>query len=157
MRQNQLSAAVSQTNSPICVLAVVSPTTAKELERIISRTRWKLHCVDSISAAKAVLEVVPVSVVLCDSRVGNGTWGDVVNITAQTHPRPETIVLVERAVGEAVFGEILNGGAYDVLPLPVEPRELYATIPMAWRHSRSKEKDPTTVPKTDPCNSYLLI
>jgi len=133
-----MSVKTGNRDSPICILAVVTTEIAKELERIVSHTTWQLQCVNSFWAANAVLAELPVSVVLCQQRLMDGTWLDIIHATREMHTRPETIVLVEPANFEALLGELLNCGVYDVLPIPLKPRDLYAAIPSAWRHCRRR-------------------
>ena len=47
-------------------------------------------------------------------------------------PRSQTIVLSPQA-GATPWGDVLNCGGYDLLPMPLEPHEVYAIVPMAWR------------------------
>jgi DNA-binding NtrC family response regulator len=71
--------------------------------------------------------------VLCEDTLADGTWLDVLRQAEHLCPRPQTIVLSPHA-DATLWGEVLNCGGYDLLPMPLEPHEVYAIIPMAWRH-----------------------
>jgi DNA-binding NtrC family response regulator len=116
----------------ISVLAVVTPDRAAAIERILSHTRWQIKIVHSINEAMEALRSLPIHVVLCEHRLSDGTWMDILRETEDLCPRPQTIVLSASA-DSALWGEVLNCGAYDLLATPLEARELYAVVPMAWR------------------------
>jgi len=116
----------------VSVLAVVTPAHGAELERIFSHTRWTFRAVHSVSAGVEEIRSNPASVILCEQRVGDGTWVDIVSEADRNRPRPEVIVLAP-AADSRLWAEVLNCGGYDVLPGPIEARELYAVVSMAWR------------------------
>jgi DNA-binding NtrC family response regulator len=123
----------------IAVLAVVSTRQSADIEHILSHTRWQTHVVHSIHEAIQSLQSLPISVVLCEDRLSDGTWLDVVRETEHLCPRPQTIVL-STVADAAIWGEVLNCGGYDLLPTPLEPREVYPVVAMAWRQSNNDAK-----------------
>ena len=124
------------------MLAVVAAEQSPKIERIVSHTRWQLHLVHSIHEAIQALQSRPVSVVLCEDRLPDGTWLDVVHETEHLRPRPQTIVF-SASPDPVLWGEVLNCGGYDLLETPLQPQEVYALVPMAWRQSNtSAEKMP---------------
>ena len=88
--------------------------------------------VSSIHEAVQALQSLSISVVLCEDTLPDGKWLDVMRETERLCPHPQTIVLSPRA-DTTLWGEVLNCGGYDLLPMPLEPHEVYAVIPMAWR------------------------
>jgi DNA-binding NtrC family response regulator len=116
----------------VSVLAVVTPAHGAELERIFSHTRWTFRAVHSVSAAVNEIRSNPASVILCEQRLGDGTWVDIVSEADRNRHRPEVIVLAPTA-DSRLWAEVVNFGGYDVLPGPIEARELYAVVSMAWR------------------------
>lgn len=116
----------------IFILAVVTPRRSAEIKRVLSHTRWQTHVVSSIHEAVQALRCLPVSVVLCEDRLSDGKWLDFMRESEQLCKCPETIVLSECA-GSTLWGEVLDCGGYGVLALPLDPREVYEVIPMAWR------------------------
>jgi len=120
------------TQRDIFILAVVTPKHAAEVERIVSHTRWHMHAVSSIREALQAIQSLPISVVFCEDTLSDGKWLDLMRETERLCPRPQTIVLSPRA-DATLWGEVLNCGGYDLLPMPLEPHEVYAIVPMAWR------------------------
>jgi DNA-binding NtrC family response regulator len=121
------------TQREISILVVVTPKRSAEVERIFAHTRWKTHVVHSIREAAAVLRLFPISVVLCEDQVSDGNWLNILRETERLEPRPETIVLSAH-LDSILWAEVLNCGGYDLLAMPLEPKEVYAVIPMAWRN-----------------------
>lgn len=128
----------------ISVLAVVPSERWAEVKRILSHTRWQLRLVNSLYEAVQVMQDFPAAVVLCERRLPDGTWLDVLREAKRISPSPQTIVLSE-APDSAFWAEVVNYGGYDVLATPLEPKELYALVPMAWRYwSSVAEESPVS-------------
>lgn len=116
----------------ISILAVVTRKRSQELDRILSHTRWQIQTVSLISEARQILQTSPISVVLCEDRLADGNWSDLLPDIERLYPRPQIVVLSECA-DALLWGEVLNCGGYDLLAIPLEPKELYTVVPMAWR------------------------
>jgi DNA-binding response OmpR family regulator len=116
----------------ISILVVVTAKRSAEVRHIFSHTRWHTHVVHSIGEAAEILRSIPIGVVLCEDQVSDGNWLDLLRETEYLEPRPETIVLSAR-LDSTLWAEVLNCGGYDLLAMPLEPKEVYAVIPMAWR------------------------
>ena len=134
----------------ISILAVVDIGQAAELERIFSHTRWRLRVVHSTRKAVEELRSAPVSVVLCEYGLPDGSWLDIVSEADRLCPRPQIIVLVP-TVDARLWAEVLNCGGYDVLARPLEPKEIYRLISMAWRQwNRTAKQLPTSTQNKRP-------
>lgn len=116
----------------ISILAVTTTQQSGEIERALSHTRWRIHTVHSIGEAVRMLHSLPFAVILCEDRLPDGTWLDLARETAPMNPRPQTVVL-STCPNSALWDEVLNCGGYYLLGLPLEPREMYTLLPMAWR------------------------
>ncbi len=132
MNEKTASAICCGRQREISILVVVAPKRSAEVERIFSHTRWETHVVHSIREAAEVLQSFPIGVVLCEDQVPDGNWVDILRETECLEPRPETIVLSAR-LDSTLWAEVLNCGGYDLLAMPLEAKEVYAVIPMAWR------------------------
>jgi DNA-binding NtrC family response regulator len=121
----------------ISVVGVVLPEQRRELEGILSHTRWEHHFSHSITDAMEALRAHPLSVVLCEEKLTDGTWMDLLEATESLSPRPQIIVLSTNA-GLELWGQVLNYGGYDLLARPLRPEEVYAVVPGAWRQSRGE-------------------
>jgi DNA-binding response OmpR family regulator len=143
-----------QTRDVIHVLAVIPAERTAEIERIFSHTHWQLHLAHSIQEAVQALRSLNVSVVLCEQHLPDGTWRNVVHETNSLSSGPLTIVLSATADSD-LWRDILDCGAYDLLPRPLEPRELFTVVPMAWRQWRSVESNFIVKMPLDRCNDTL--
>jgi DNA-binding NtrC family response regulator len=119
----------------ISVVGVVMPEQRRELENILSHTRWEHHLFCSIADAIEKIYGLPVSVVLCEQKLSDGTWMDLLEAAEKLSPRPQIIVMSADASME-LWGEVLNCGGYDLLARPLRPEEIYDVVPMAWRQSK---------------------
>ena len=120
----------------ISVLGVVPRREGSELESILSHTRWQLHLVHSINDAVRALKSLETCVVLCEQKLSDGTWVDLLEAAAQLRQRPQIIVLSWNADLQ-LWAEVLNYGGYDLLARPLLAAEIYDVVPMAWRRSKA--------------------
>jgi DNA-binding response OmpR family regulator len=137
----------------IGILAVLADRQDADLERVIAHTRWQLKVVHSVAEAVDAIQTLPISVVLCDRELDDGNWLDLVRATDNMNPQPPTIVLSDRH-DDRLWADVLSCGAYDLLMRPLNAREVYSLVPMAWRrwrrgttasNSRTNNKRPLTV------------
>ena len=132
MKNKEPAPNCSEKEHTISLLAVITPKHTAELERILSHTGWQTHFVASVQEAMQTLKSLPVSVVLCEDRLADGGWLELVEATEKLRPSPQTIVLSANA-DRSLWAKVLNRGGYDLLTIPLEPQEVYAVVPMAWR------------------------
>jgi DNA-binding NtrC family response regulator len=108
-----------------------------DIERLLQHTRWRVQRADTVAEAKATLNRVPVQVVLCQPTLRDGTWSNLLN-AAQDRDLPAAVVVLSKP-DDRIWAEVLSSGAYDLLPFPCTAAELYAIVPMAWRHCMQQE------------------
>jgi DNA-binding NtrC family response regulator len=108
-----------------------------DIERLLHHTRWRVSRVDSAGEARAMLRRVPVQVVLCQHILRDGTWLNVLDAAHECDP-PAAVVVLSKP-DDRTWAEVLSSGAYDLLPLPCSAPELYAIVPLAWRHCMQQE------------------
>jgi CheY-like chemotaxis protein len=123
------------TTQPISLLLVGERCV--EIENLLHHTHWRVCRADSAAEAIAMLKRVPVQVILCQHSLRDGTWVNVLKAAEECHPAPPLVVLSK--LDDHTWAEVVCQGAYDVLPLPCSAPELYAIIPMAWRHCIQQE------------------
>lgn len=122
----------SRAQDVISVLVVVTAERSAEIGRILSHTRWKTEVVHSVREGVQILRTSSISLALCEDRLSDGRWLDLVRETLHLRPRPKIIVFSSSA-SLALWEDVLGAGAYDLLAAPIDPRELYTVIPSAWR------------------------
>jgi DNA-binding NtrC family response regulator len=108
-----------------------------EVENLLRHTRWRVYTAHTVEEAKKALKRYPIEVVLCQHTLRDGTWVDVLNATSQCDPPSALVVL--SSPDDRIWAEVLSRGAYDLLPVPCNASELYAIVPMAWRHCIQQE------------------
>jgi DNA-binding NtrC family response regulator len=101
--------------------------------RILSHTRWEVNIVNSIADAVRAIESSPVSIILCEHRLPDGTWLNLLERASERSPAPQVLVLSETPDNQ-LWAEVLTRGGYDLLAQPIEAREVYLAIAGAWRH-----------------------
>lgn len=106
--------------------------------RAISETlqtfAWLVESTATVGEAAPLVEQA--SVILIEAALPDGTWRDLLSLSRQSEPAPPVIV-VSRIADERLWAEVLNLGAYDLLPLPLEPGSLLRTLESAYREFAS--------------------
>lgn len=135
---------VQSGTSPISVLSV-SPfwTDHNALEQLLHPPRWTLRKAQSFSAALALLANERVSLVVCESDLGQESWREVLAETVVISDAPFLIVTSQLA-DERLWVDALDLGAYDVLVKPFDTTELTRVLNSAWlnwhgRHDAAAE------------------
>lgn len=117
----------------VTVLAVTgNPGTAQRLSELFRRTRWNLALATSCGDARRQLEQNPPSVILCDAKLSDGNWREVLEKLRALENPPNMIVTSNQA-DENLWTEVLSEGAFDLLPRPFERTELFRVVSLAWR------------------------
>jgi DNA-binding NtrC family response regulator len=115
------------------VLAVSSsPEDQAGLRAIFTHSRWRLCQVESLAEAISFLEAQPIAVVICDDNLRDGTFRDVLELTA-SRPNPFRLIVASHFVDNRLWAEALNLGAYDVLAIPFRAAEVFHCVSLAWR------------------------
>lgn len=136
MTNARLAYDAGQSAEPVSVLAVLTNAHGQEMTRLFAHTRWRLRVVESVNEAACELLKQPVSVVVCDARLADGTWRDMLHEIEVRGSGASLIVTCQQA-DDRLWCEVLNRGAYDLLAHPFEPREVYSVITAAWRHAKN--------------------
>ena len=94
---------------------------------------WKTQEVPSYREAVRQLCREKSGVIVCNSRLPDGTWEDVLGAIATQTVRPRLIV-ASRHADERLWAEVLNLGGFDVLANPCDNREVVRSVEMAFRN-----------------------
>jgi DNA-binding NtrC family response regulator len=134
---------VGDQDDTIRVLAVMRPGQGGELVRLLSHTRWTLEMVNTIADALRAMESSRASVILCEPKLPDGTWLNLLERAGEFSPAPQLLVLSETPENE-LWAEVLTRGGYDLLAQSLEAREVYEAIAGAWRHWKASADDSRT-------------
>lgn len=87
-------------------------------------------------------EAIPV--VICDRNLPDGSWRNLLEMSHDTRG-PSRIIVSSRDADEDLWAEVLQSGAYDLLPLPWEASEVRRVIALAWRSWQFTRQAPQTM------------
>ena len=118
------------------------------LSRIIDHSAWTFESASSIREARESLAKRHAHVVVCEKKLPDGDWKDLLEITAGLPDGPQLIV-VSKDADERLWAEVLNRGAWDVLARPFRAQDVYQSIHLAWRHWQDgcRARNRATAPK----------
>lgn len=72
-------------------------------------------------------------VVVCERDLPDGSWRDILEITASL-PGPPPVIVTSRLADDYFWAEVLNLGGYDVLRKPLDKGEVSRSVSLAWEH-----------------------
>lgn len=104
-----------------------------DLGAIFSHTNWILHRADTRLEALLRLHQALIPVVVCETKLADGTWRDVFDDLGALAD-PPLLLVAARQADNALWAEVLNVGGYDVLSRPFDPDEVIRTVSLAWLH-----------------------
>jgi DNA-binding NtrC family response regulator len=99
--------------------------------RLMSHSNWRMFHACSLQEAELVLQRTPAPVVITAPALPDGTWKEACPLCSRTVPASKLIVSV-RDADPCLWAEVFSWGAYDVLQFPLEGREVYRVVSMAW-------------------------
>jgi len=123
---------------PIAIRTVLGVFSAIEdrqsLQAIFSNSLWKLELTGTLSEAQAVLRSSRLGVVISESSLtGDYGWKDLLH-SLQNMEDPPPLIVADRLADERLWAEVLNLGAYDLLTMPLDGREVLYVVTAACRH-----------------------
>jgi DNA-binding response OmpR family regulator len=125
---------MNEQSSNVRVLAV-SPHESDLLilSRILDHSAWTFLSASTLSEAQQALVTHHTHVVICDRKLPDGDWKDILE-TVNALPNGPQLIVTSKDADDRLWAEVLNRGAWDVLVKPFHPKEVYQSIHLAWRH-----------------------
>ena len=116
------------------VVLSVSPNEedCASLERIF-KCGWTVVRSATVASALSMLWEMPIPIVMCDSEIKPGTWGEMLEHISLL-PDPPLSIVTSRLADERLWAEALNLGAWDVLAKPFATDEVIRIVSIAWQH-----------------------
>jgi DNA-binding response OmpR family regulator len=108
------------------------------LESLFRRSNW---CILRGYNRREALErsrQTRIAVVICECRLPDGTWIDVLRDLEDGVEDPPLLVVTSTHADESLWGEVLNLGAYDVLSKPFDRNEVVRIVSLAWLHWKER-------------------
>ncbi|MCE5311398.1 MAG: hypothetical protein LLG20_27490 [Acidobacteriales bacterium] len=109
---------------------------------VFSHTNWKLYEADTRRKGLELVRQKGIRVVICETELPDGNWQVVLDELRDLSVHPQLVVSSHR-VDPQLWGEVLNLGAYDLLPTPFEPAEVRRVVVQAWLASKNKVQTET--------------
>ena len=101
------------------------------LQKMFDDANWKLFTAHSYKEAMTKLSHERMAVVLCERRLPDGTWKDVLSQLAPI-PNCPRLIVISRCADERLWAEVLNMGGFDLLTTPFHEEEVGFSIGSAW-------------------------
>ncbi|MFN3323769.1 MAG: response regulator [Bryobacteraceae bacterium] len=111
----------------------------ESLRSVFQRSNWIVSEARLVDEALTLLAAHQPAIVLCEERLPDGTWRDVLEGCSRLSRPPRLIVTSTRG-DERLWAEVLNLGAYDLLLKPFEREEVSHVISIAWLHWREEQQ-----------------
>ena len=97
----------------------------------LTRSGLELSTVHTISEAAKQLAAEPhYDLLLADAELPDGNWRDVLRLLKDSR-RPCDLVVCSRCGDERFWAEVIESGAFDLVPQPYDPQEVLRIIRMA--------------------------
>ena len=141
------------TDSTVTVLSVTPSAEAQNrLIHIFGHTNWKLETAGSCYAALRRLRELHTAVVVCEHKLPDGGWQDLLQGVLDL-PAPPNVIVTAPDADDILWSDVLNRGGYDVLARPFDSSEVVRIISLAWmnwkqnyKRAPARESLPISVP-----------
>jgi len=98
-----------------------------QLRRVLAGPEWSASAAQNLADAVQLMKRNAFSVAICESKLSDGTWRDLLNRVASLERAPRVIV-ASRLADVYLWVEALNAGAYDVLSKPFSSKEILRAV-----------------------------
>jgi DNA-binding response OmpR family regulator len=122
----------SEHAAPPKVLSVSADETDHlSLKHLLAGIPCHVVASDTCDAALQKLSLGDISVVVCDAKLPDGTWLDILDWIRDSSKSPPLIV-TSRLADEYLWAEVLNLGGFDVIAKPFSAPEALHVLEMAF-------------------------
>lgn len=127
-------------NGPTATILLVSQMVEDHvnLRRLLEKARWETREAHCCREAVAAINEQDPDVVLCEDRLPDGNWKDLLEDLSRSVDPPYLIV-TSRLADEYLWAEVLNLGGYDVLAKPFDPEEVCRVVELACEHHQERQ------------------
>jgi DNA-binding response OmpR family regulator len=105
-----------------------------ELRQILDELPFQVTAVRSGREAGASLDAGQFDVILCECRLPDGTWLEILNRISAA-PGTPLLIVTSRIADASLWAEVLNLGGYDLLAKPFNRQEVRHVLTSAWVQS----------------------
>jgi DNA-binding NtrC family response regulator len=104
--------------------------------RFLEGLPLNIYAVGNVEEAEETLEEHEIDVVVCDERLSDGAYHDVLALTIDRKPKVQFIVLLCTG-GQEEYCEAIRLGATDVVRLPLHPTDIELALIHALRQKQA--------------------
>jgi len=140
---NEDTRAVSQ---KVVKVLLISPFDEdhQHLSDILKHSNWQQHSARTKRESFEYLQENVTPVVICESELPDGNWQDVLSQFGRMQC-PPLLVVTSRMADDRLWSEVLNLGAYNVLAKPLNMREVFHVVGLAWLSWKRRWERPQPV------------
>jgi len=126
------------------LILLVSPSEQDHSDLVPTCNRFgRTSVAQTCAEATRELAAAEVGVIICEARLPDGSWKDVLEL-GQNQSRPPHLIVTSSVADEDFWSEVLNLGGYDVLAKPFRDDETTRVINFAAEHWQSASKGDLT-------------
>ena len=101
------------------------------LSRMLDQLPFAVTPARTFGEAATALTREQFDIILCECRLPDGNWIEILERIADTGERP-LLIVTSRLADESLWAEVLNLGGYDVLATPFRRQEVHHVLTSAW-------------------------
>jgi FixJ family two-component response regulator len=121
-----------QDGRPVMLVGPVEGDRARDT--CFGQLPWRICCISSVLEFHVEAFRLQPQVVVCEETLPDGSWRNVLQLTARL-PNPAPLIVTSRLADERLWAEVLNLGGYDLLAKPLSKTEVYRAVSLAWQYA----------------------
>jgi DNA-binding NtrC family response regulator len=110
----------------------------KDLQRLFEKAHWETREAHCCREAIAAITEQELDVVLCEARLPDGDWKDLLDDLSR-RANPPYLIVTSRLADDSLWAEVLNLGGYDVLAKPFVSEEVCRVVGLACEHHQEQQ------------------
>lgn len=124
---------------PLSPILVASPEieSRRALTAIVNQKGWETVCAAGVSECREVIALRNISVVLCDRRLADGSYRDLLAALGSADGKVRVIVM-SRLADWGEYREVLQHGGFELIPSPCRPSDVVWAITEARREENGR-------------------
>jgi DNA-binding NtrC family response regulator len=109
----------------------------RRFAKVLEAEGWDVTCAACVNDCRQTLSNRPVRMILCDFRLPDGTYRDVLQLVRSFEPKVPLVVMSRLADWDEYL-DVLRHGAFDLIASHCEPTDLLLAISRTLRDEHAK-------------------
>ncbi len=122
----------NRSRPPTVLCAGPSEYDHQSLREILGAIGWELLSVRTAREAWARLRSESLPVLISERELPDGNWQQLLGYASHV-PQPPRVIVSSRLADASLWAEALNLGAFDLLSVPFDRKEVWLVLTHAWR------------------------